>query len=127
MDIVVVMDGPETVDPGTDTSFGLMLAARERDHTVWHCTGSEAARELDDPWRLVHEHGTAHSDLHETVAHVLDLSARSRRPSDPRLADAVVTWSGRTCPARPDDVGDWVLGAAEPTGSEAAVRGDFFH
>lgn len=33
----MVMDGPETVSAATDTSFGLMLAARERDHRVWHC------------------------------------------------------------------------------------------
>jgi glutathione synthase len=37
MDIVVVMDGPETVTPDTDTSFALMLAARERGHQTWHC------------------------------------------------------------------------------------------
>ena len=37
MDIVVVMDGPDTVDPQTDTSFALISAARERDHSVWHC------------------------------------------------------------------------------------------
>lgn len=37
MDIVVIMDGPETVDPETDTSFALMLAAQERGHRVWHC------------------------------------------------------------------------------------------
>jgi glutathione synthase len=36
MDVVVIMDGPETVDAATDTSFGLMLAAEERDHRVWH-------------------------------------------------------------------------------------------
>lgn len=41
MDIVVVMDGPETVDPASDTSFGLMLAAQERDHGVWHCTAAD--------------------------------------------------------------------------------------
>lgn len=37
MDIVVIMDGPETVNPETDTSFALMVAAQDRDHTVWHC------------------------------------------------------------------------------------------
>ncbi len=37
MDIVVIMDGPETVNPDTDTSFALMLAAQERGHAVWHC------------------------------------------------------------------------------------------
>ena len=41
MNIVVVMDGPETVDPTTDTSFGLMLAAQQRDHVVRHCTASD--------------------------------------------------------------------------------------
>lgn len=46
MDIVVVMDGPETVDPDTDTSFALMLAAEERGHRVWHCGAAEV--ELDD-------------------------------------------------------------------------------
>lgn len=40
MDILVIMDGPETVEPETDTSFGIMLAAQERGHTVWHCTAS---------------------------------------------------------------------------------------
>ena len=43
MNIVVVMDGPETVDPTSDTSFGLLLAAQEREHVVWHCT----ARDLE--------------------------------------------------------------------------------
>ena len=38
MDVVVIMDGPETVSAATDTSFGLMLAAQERDHRVWHCS-----------------------------------------------------------------------------------------
>jgi glutathione synthase len=37
MDIVVVMDGADTVDPATDTSFALIAAAQERDHRVWHC------------------------------------------------------------------------------------------
>lgn len=37
LNIVVVMDGPETVNAETDTSFGLMLAAEERGHVVWHC------------------------------------------------------------------------------------------
>ena len=41
MDIVVIMDAPETVDPATDTSFGLMLAAEERGHRVWHCLASD--------------------------------------------------------------------------------------
>jgi len=41
MDIVIVMDGPETVDPTADTSFGLMLAAQEREHVVWHCRASD--------------------------------------------------------------------------------------
>ena len=90
--------------------------------TVWtlmtdHEVGDaalEAALELGDPWGLAHEHGTAQSALRETVAHLFDLSARSLRPSDSQLADAVVTWGGRSWPARPDDVGDWVLGAAEP-------------
>ncbi|MDX2380961.1 MAG: glutathione synthase [Acidimicrobiia bacterium] len=41
MDIVVVMDGPETVDPDTDTSFALITAAQERDHRVWHCLPSD--------------------------------------------------------------------------------------
>jgi glutamate--cysteine ligase len=91
--------------------------------TVWalmtdHGIGDvafEAAHKLDDPWGLVYERGPGHTELHETVAHLLDLSARSVRPIDPRLANAVTTWSERPSPARPDDVGDWVLGAAEPT------------
>ena len=37
MDIVVIMDGPETVDASSDTSFALIVAARERGHSVWHC------------------------------------------------------------------------------------------
>ncbi len=41
MDIVVIMDGPETVDPRADTSFGLILAAQERDHHVWHCGAAD--------------------------------------------------------------------------------------
>lgn len=41
MNIVVIMDGPETVDPATDTSFGLMLAAQEREHVVRHCAASD--------------------------------------------------------------------------------------
>lgn len=41
MDLVVVMDGPETVVAATDTSFGLMLAARERGHRIWHCLASD--------------------------------------------------------------------------------------
>jgi len=41
VNIVVVMDGPETVDPTFDTSFGLMLAAQERGHAIWHCTASD--------------------------------------------------------------------------------------
>ena len=41
MDIVVVMDGPETVNPASDTSFALMVAARERGHSVWHCGAAD--------------------------------------------------------------------------------------
>ena len=41
MRIVVIMDGPETVNPETDTSFALMLAAQERGHRVWHCDSSQ--------------------------------------------------------------------------------------
>lgn len=41
MDIVVVMDGPETVDPKTDTSFALIAAAVERGHSVWHCIAAD--------------------------------------------------------------------------------------
>lgn len=37
MDIVLVMDGPETVVPATDTSYGLAVAAIERGHRCWHC------------------------------------------------------------------------------------------
>jgi glutathione synthase len=40
VDVVVVMDGPEAVVADTDTSFGLMLAAEERDHRLWHCQPS---------------------------------------------------------------------------------------
>lgn len=41
MDIVVVMDGPETVDPAGDTSFALMLSAQERGHAIWHCGAAD--------------------------------------------------------------------------------------
>mgnify|MGYP001823728618 FL=1 len=37
VDVVVIMNGPETVDADTDTSFGLILAASERGHRVFHC------------------------------------------------------------------------------------------
>jgi glutathione synthase len=37
MDFVVVMDGPEAVNPETDTSFALMLSAQQRGHRIWHC------------------------------------------------------------------------------------------
>ncbi len=40
-DIVVVMDGPETVNPLTDTSFGLIVAASERGHRCWHCGAAD--------------------------------------------------------------------------------------
>lgn len=40
-DIVVVMDGPETVNPLTDTSFGLIAAASERGHRCWHCGAAD--------------------------------------------------------------------------------------
>jgi glutathione synthase len=43
MDIVVIMDGPETVDPDTDTSFGMMFASQERDHRVWHCGAADVS------------------------------------------------------------------------------------
>ncbi len=41
MDIVVIMDGPETVNPASDTSFALMLAAQERGHAIWHCRAGD--------------------------------------------------------------------------------------
>jgi glutathione synthase len=37
LDVVVVMDGPETVTAATDTSFGMLVAAAERGHRCWHC------------------------------------------------------------------------------------------
>lgn len=37
MHIVVIMDGPETVNPETDTTYSLILAAEEREHRTWHC------------------------------------------------------------------------------------------
>ena len=43
MYVVVIMDGPETVDPDTDTSFAMMLAAQERDHVVWHCGAADVS------------------------------------------------------------------------------------
>ena len=75
----------------------------------------EAAHSLDDPWRLVHERGTADADLHTAVAHLLEMCAQSLRPLDSRLADAVTAWSERPCPVQPDDLTSWVLDAAEPT------------
>lgn len=65
MHIVVVMDGPETVDPETDTSFGLMLAAQERDHVVWHCIAS-AVEWVDGRPRA--RARRAHADQHATEA-----------------------------------------------------------
>ena len=41
MRIVVIMDGPDTVNPETDTSFALMLAAQERGHRIRHCDASQ--------------------------------------------------------------------------------------
>jgi glutathione synthase len=41
VDIVVVMDGPETVNPASDTSFALMLSAQERGHVIWHCGAAD--------------------------------------------------------------------------------------
>jgi glutathione synthase/RimK-type ligase-like ATP-grasp enzyme len=43
VEIVVVMDGPETVDPDTDTSFTLITAAQERDHCVWYRLPSDVS------------------------------------------------------------------------------------
>jgi glutathione synthase len=41
MDIVMIMNGPDTVRPDTDTSFALMLAAQERGHRTWHCNTAD--------------------------------------------------------------------------------------
>jgi len=41
MDLVIVMNGPDTVDPATDTSFALIVAAGERGHRTWHCDASD--------------------------------------------------------------------------------------
>ena len=41
MDIVVIMDGPETVIPETDTTYALILAAEEREHRTWHCQAGD--------------------------------------------------------------------------------------
>ena len=41
MDIVVIMDGPETINPETDTTYALMLAAEEREHRTWHCQAGD--------------------------------------------------------------------------------------
>jgi len=65
MNIVVVMDGPETVDPETDTSFGLMLAAQAREHVVWHCTAT-AIEWIDGRPRA--RARRAHADEHATEA-----------------------------------------------------------
>lgn len=75
----------------------------------------EAAIALDDPWRLVHDRGTANTDVQVAVAHMLDASAESVRSSDSRLADAVTAWRERPCPVRPADFTSWLLDAAEPT------------
>lgn len=41
LDLVVVMDGPDTVAAETDTSFALICAARERGHRTWHCDAAD--------------------------------------------------------------------------------------
>ncbi len=41
MNILVVMDGPETVNAQTDTSFALMVAAQAHGHSVWHCQAGD--------------------------------------------------------------------------------------
>ena len=37
MNIVMIMDGVDTIVAETDTTLGLMLAAQERGHLAWHC------------------------------------------------------------------------------------------
>lgn len=41
MDIAVIMDAPDTVNPATDTSFGLMLAAQQQGHQIWHSLAAD--------------------------------------------------------------------------------------
>lgn len=65
MNIAVIMDGPETVNPATDTSFGLILAAQEREHVVWHCT-SAAIEWIDG--RPQARARLAHADEHAAKA-----------------------------------------------------------
>ncbi|MEM8621711.1 MAG: glutathione synthase [Actinomycetota bacterium] len=50
MDIVVVMDGPDTVAPETDTSFALIVAAQARGHRVWHCAANAVEYGDDRIW-----------------------------------------------------------------------------
>lgn len=78
-------------------------------------SASATACALDDPWRLVHNEGTANADLNAAVTHVLAASAKAVKPGDLRLADAVTAWMDRPGPVRPDDVKSWLLDAAEPS------------
>ena len=55
MDVVIVMDGPETVVPATDTSFGLAVAAIERGHRCWHGTPADVSVVDGSVWDRVRE------------------------------------------------------------------------
>jgi len=76
---------------------------------------AEAARSLDDPWRLVHDEGTANNDLHMAVTKTLDASAGWARSRDSRLYDAVAAWRERSAAIQPNDITSWLLNTAEPT------------
>ncbi|MEM7139985.1 MAG: glutathione synthase [Actinomycetota bacterium] len=67
MDLLVIMDGPETVDPATDTSFALIQAATALGHRVFHCGATDVS--LED--------GRVHARAH-------------RATPDPALAPALV-------------------------------------
>lgn len=43
MDLIVIADAIETLDPGVDTTLGLMAAAQRRGHRVRHCRADQLA------------------------------------------------------------------------------------
>ncbi len=83
MKIVVVMDGPHTIDPQTDTSFALIAAAHELGHEVWHCLAHEVEL-IDDKISAMASPTT--TDAASTPP--LHLGARER--IDLALVDAVL-------------------------------------
>ncbi len=93
MDIVVVMDPAEGVDPETDTSFALLLAARERGHHTWLCDATDVELADERVWaRARRAHAAEGSDPpiqleHQErldLAHVDVVLIRTDPPFDPR-------------------------------------------